>query len=142
MGSGIEIVIQKGNTGEGTMPTGETPVDKNKDAGKTSVTQQAVNSALINSAKNIIVAGVQKSGDATGNYHAVEQFNVAMSIGADILIVAKGGAIGLLAVAGKHASNIYNANVDQKNADRLLALMTQRSGNNAVAGSRYKYDGR
>jgi len=135
MSEPVEILIRKSEVADGTAP--ENVVDKKKEQGKPSLTQGAVNSALINAGKQIALSGIAISADLTGNYHANKKFNYALSGTADLLIIAKGGAVGVIAVTTKHAIEIGNSFASLIKADRQTAIDLQRSGNLAIEGSRY-----
>jgi len=140
MNEPIELIVRKSETANGTAPDKGKVNDKEQ--GKPSLTQKAVNGALINAGKNIILSGISKSGDLTGNYHSLQKFNYAMSAGSDILMIAKLGPVGVIGVVGKHAVAIGNSFVSQIQADRDYELKLQRSGNLALNGSRFDMNGR
>ena len=139
-GGNVEIVIRKSQTGQGTDPTqitGEQTVSTDKDPGKPSATQGAINTAIINAGRQTIMSGVKHYGALTGNYNAQKQINNALGIGADILMIAKGGPIGVIAVASRHALSAADSFVQQRIADRENDLARQRVGNISHRGSRY-----
>jgi len=144
MASGnIEIIIRKQQGGEGTMPTemsNEAEVSPSTEQGKPSVTQNAVNTAIINAGRQAMMQGIKHYGTLTGNYQIERQINTAIGIGADILMIVKGGPVGVIAVATRHALNIAQSVVQQRVADRENALAVQRAGELSLRASRYSID--
>ena len=137
MNDNIEIVIKKSEQAEDTKPQ-ETGLDTDKkEAGKPSASQGAINTAIISAGKQVMMNSVTQYHNFTGDYHTQQQLNNALSLGADIAIIAKGGPIGLIAVGTKHAVAIGGSFVAQAQADRTRELALQRSGNIALSGSRH-----
>lgn len=139
----IEIVIRKQQQGEGTMPTemsSEAEVSTSAEQGKPSVTQNAVNTAIINAGKQAMMQGIKHYGTLTGNYQVERQINEIIGVGADILMIAKGGPVGVIAVATRHALNITQSIVQQRVADRENNLAIQRAGELSLKASRYTID--
>ena len=132
----IQILIKKGQTTEGSQP-GAAP---NAEQGKPNIQQSAVNTALIGAGKQMMLQGIKQYGDLTGSYTAVENVSTALSIGADILMIAKGGIVGMIVVGSKYTNNIINSAIQQYNNDRENNLIRQRAGYIAVRGSRYTND--
>ena len=120
----IQILIKKGQTAEGSQP-GAAP---STEQGKPNMQQAAVNTALIAAGKQIILQGVKQYGDLTGSYTAGESISTTMSIGADVLMIAKGGTIGLIAVGAKYSNQIINSAIQQRNNNRENDLIRQRAG--------------
>ena len=139
----IEIIIRKPQQGEGTMPTemsSENEVSTSAEQGKPSTTQNAVNTAIINAGRQAMMQGIKHYGTLTGNYQMERQINQMIGIGADILMIAKGGPVGVVAVATRHALNIAQSVVEQRVADRENALAVERAGVLSLRASRYSID--
>lgn len=123
----------------GQQTTGESQPEQitKREAGKPTVQNQAVNSALISAGKQVLTQGVQQYADLTGNYVAAENFETLMSIGADVAMLST-GPVGWIAVGTKYALNIANSVVKQTKADRELEFQRRRAGYISIQGSRYK----
>lgn len=133
----IEILIKKSETASGTIPKLD---EKTKEQGKPSAQVQAINNALIASGKQIINQGIRLQGDLSGNYVLSDSVNTLTSITADVLMIAKGGPIGVIAVASKYTIAIATSYTKQAVADRENAFIRQRTGFIATRGSRYTDD--
>lgn len=143
-GGNIEILIRKSQTAEGTSPSteisGEETVSRDKEQGKPSIGQKAVNTAIINAGKQAMMQGIKHYGTLTGNYQLERQMNVMLGLTADMLMIAKGGPVGVVAVATRHALNIASSVVEQRVADRERDLAIQRAGEISLRASRYSID--
>jgi len=145
MAEPITILIGKGQVADGTTADQQSPqatADQQKEPGKPNFQQQAVNAALINAAKQVALSGVRMYGNITGDYATVESIGLVMSIGADVLMVAKGGWVGAIAVGTKYALNIANSGINQLHENLKWELGIQRAGgvmmgnNLFISGSR------
>ena len=136
------IVIQKKQASDPitaqqpTNPNGEQAPAK-VEQGKPNIQAQAVNAAIINAGKQILMDGVNQYGNITGNYAVANTINASLSLGADVLMLAKGGVVGLIAVGTKYTLSFVNAQIEQKHADIINEKALERSGNLALSGSRY-----
>jgi hypothetical protein len=128
MAEPITIIIGKGQQSDGTAPEDQLAQSARKEPGKPSIQQQAVNSALINAGKQVMMSGVRVYGNITGDYATVNLINATMSIGADVLMIAKGGWVGAIAVGAKYAISFANSFVEQKHNEFEFSLGMQRSG--------------
>ena len=129
----ISIKINKDETAQGQAPdVGGT----NREPGKPTVQNQAVNTALISAGRQIASQGITQFANLTGNYVKAENFNAVLSIGSDIAILAT-GPVGIIAVASKHAVSMANSFVKQTIAIRDIALQRDRAGYISKRGSRY-----
>lgn len=137
----IRIVIKKGESGEGTAPTTQSQVATaqtgKKEAGKTNVQQDAINAALIQVGKQMIMTTAQKFGDLTGNYAAVRTMNQVMSFGADALTIYATGGVGAIFVAGKYAVQAVTRELDHFRNVQEHEFNVQRLGTISTKGSRY-----
>ena len=129
----IDIKISKSQTVQGQAPD----VQQDREPGRASTTNQAVNAVLISAGKQVLTQGIQQYGDLTGDYALAETVNDVMTIGADALIIASAGAIGAVAVGTKYAIQAINSSIKQKLAIESIALARERSGYISTQGSRY-----
>lgn len=106
--------------------------------GKMSVQTSAVVTALISSGKQIISQSINEYGNITGDYMMAESIDTALSIGADLLMIAKGGIVGTIAVATKHATNIFRSEVRTDRARRDIDLNRELLGSIYINGGRIK----
>ena len=130
----ISIKINKDETAQGQAPdVGGT----NREPGKPTVQNQAVNTALISAGRQIMKQGITQYANLTGNYAFAEKVDDVLSIGSDIAILAT-GPVGWVAVGTKQIINIANSVIGQINAVRNVELQQQRAGYVATQGSRYR----
>lgn len=129
----IDILIKKSSTGQGQAP--QTP-EADREPGKQSLQNQAVNTALINAGKQILMQGINQYAELTGNYAGVESINAALSIGADIAMVAT-GPVGAIAVASRYLINAASSFTAQARARNNLDLARERAGFVSTQASRY-----
>jgi triphosphoribosyl-dephospho-CoA synthetase len=138
----IKIVIKKGEAGDGTAPTNNTGVASvqtfKKEEGKADIQTQAVNAAIIQTARQTLSTGIQQYGNLTGNYASVRTLNTVMSITSDILIIAKGGPVGAIYVAGKYASQILTQELTHIRDVQEHEFNIRRLGEISTKGSRYR----
>ena len=142
MSDDIKIVIKKGDTPEGTSPSGQTESvaaaeTPKKEEGKPNVQMQAVNAAVIQVGKQMLMTGLSKYGDLTGDYATTRNINAVMSIGADIATIAVAGPAGAVLVAGKYVNQFISSSVEQFKAVREHEFQLQRMGTISKKGSRY-----
>lgn len=133
----IEISIKKGQIPQGTTPEND-PTDMTNEQGKMSIQSGAITTALIASGKQIIMQGINEYGNITGDYMLAEDINAGLSIGADILMLAKGGVVGAVAVGTKYLNSIMSSNVRQNRAERDIDLMRSQMGAIYINGGRLK----
>jgi hypothetical protein len=134
MNGRIQITVQKSQ-----MPDGA-PIDNNQTAmqeqGKPNLTQKAVNVALLNAGRQILSEGLQQYGNLSGNYAVTKYIDSALTIGADALIIIKGGAVGAIAVGTKYATQAFNRSVEVLKSNQETQLARSRVGYIAITGSR------
>lgn len=131
----IDVIIKKSNVGQGQAPTTPSAPDSEREQGKSSVQNQAVNAALISAGKSIALNGINQFGNLTGNYARSEQINAGMTIAADLMIAAT-GPVGQIMIAAKYTTQIANSAIDMKNKLDDLELARQRAGYISENGSR------
>lgn len=140
-GSDIEIVVKKGQSIDGTAApasakAGEKPLKKT-DPGKPDITQEAVNTALINAGKNIIMNGIHQFGNITGDYAIINAFDVGVSLSADLATVMKGGWVGAIQVGSKYAIAFANSEIAEKRSNMAIDKARERAGYIELGGSRF-----
>ena len=133
------------------MPKVTVSIDKNDDEravienqrgqmhepGKTSYQTQAVNSALINAGKTMLIQGASHYGDLTGDYMTQTRIGEALNLGADVLMIVKGGVIGAIAVGTKYAVTAINSVIAQRQNNIRIDYMREHAGFVEARGSRY-----
>lgn len=129
----IDIKVSKDTSQLGQAPESAPQV---VEQGRPSATSQAANTAIINAGKQVLSAGIREYGNITGDYLVQESIDNALSIAADVLTIAKGGAIGALYVGTRYAVSMFASNVAQERAYRDLALARDRAGKIYVSGGR------
>ena len=107
-----------------------------KEPGKPTIQTQAVNTAILNASKQILLQGINQYGDLTGNYSVSRSISEMMSIGSDILIAAS-SPIGAIAVGSKYLISITDSFIKQKREIENIDILRQRSGFISSQGSRY-----
>jgi hypothetical protein len=138
----IEVVIRKGQGGEGTAvteassPTGESQVS-GKEQGKVDATKRAVNGALLQVGKQVLSQGIAQYGNLTGDYATSRAVSDIMSIGTDIATIAAAGPAGAIYVAGKYAVQLATTAINQRNAIREHEFTLTKVGQISTKGSRY-----
>ena len=135
MNGRIQISIEKQQTPDGVY-TNQNAQPMIKEQGKTSVSQKAVNVAILNAGRQILSEGLQQYGNLSGNYAITKYIDSALTIGADALIIAKGGAVGAIAVGTKYVTQAFNRTVEILKSNQEVALAKQRVGYIAINGSR------
>ena len=134
----IEIIIKKGDVGDGTSPQPQqeqTP--QRSEQGKVSPQMKAVNAAIVNVAKTALIQGVHIMGDITGNYTVTRILDQTLSIGADAMTIAIGGPVGAIAVVGKYALQAGQSFASNYIQNRETDMQRMRVGTISVKGSRY-----
>lgn len=131
----IDIIIKKSESGQGQAPTPQAP-QSDREPGKSTLQNQAVNAALISAGKQIMLQGINQYAELSGNYAMAESINATLSIGADVALLAT-GPVGTIAVASKYLLNVGNALVGQTRARQDVALARERAGAISTKGSRY-----
>ena len=132
----IDIKINKTDQADVSKPTPDQPVTRDE-PGKLSVQDAAVNTALINTGKQIASMGLREYGNITGDMATVNMVDMALGFGSDILMVAAGGPVGLIAVGTKYTTQLISQSVAQYINDKNIDFMRSRMGMVAVRGSRY-----
>lgn len=130
----IDIKIAKSETSDIAKPVAtDTPP---KTPGTASVQSQAVNTALINTGKQMMMQGIRQYGNITGDYATVEMVDTALGIGADLIMLSL-GPVGVIAVGAKYTTQLITQSVSLDKSNRNIDFMRERMGSVAMRGSRY-----
>lgn len=137
----IEIIIREDGTmtGNGTPQTSpnSTPRGTKEEQGKPKGNQVNVNALLIDYGKQILAEGLNIALDYSGNNILQDRISTATSVAADALMIAKGGWVGVAAVAMKYATSALSAGI-QFDRDRYRTeVIRQQAGLVAEYGGRY-----
>ncbi len=133
----IDININKGIINELTPQDEEQPVVENRDQEKKGIDKQAITAALIESGKQAMQQGFNTYVTMSGDYQLQRQVELVTNTAADILIIAKGGPVGAIAVATKYALGAANAYVETKNENLQTNFNRSMLGQISKKGSRY-----
>lgn len=132
MGS-IDVRVSKGTSAVGMSQGEQAPTGEQ---GKPSVSSQAVNTAVINVGKQLLSQGIKQYGNITGDYLVQESIDNALGLTADVLTIAKGGALGALYVGTRYITSMWASSVSQDRAYRDLEMSRERAGKIYVSGGR------
>lgn len=134
----LHIYVKKSQITDEITPqdTGQTEVEKN-DLEKNNFQQQAIISALINSGQQAISQGIQVYTQLTGDSRISRLTNVATNLATDVLLIAKGGVVGAIAVATKYTLGAVNSAVQTINTNREIEYNNSLLGSISTKGSRY-----
>lgn len=134
----VRVVIQKDTElTEVSTQDGTAGISGKKDYEKPNLTKQAITSALIQSGQQAINQGINAYAQLTGDYQTTKLINRVTSVASDVLMILKGGPVGVIAVATKHAMEGVNKYVSNVNANRTLEYNNQQLGVVLRQGSRY-----
>lgn len=136
MAEPIEIVIRK---------TQETSTQRQTETAKkptsdVSISQKAVNTALINAGKQIASYGLAQYGDLTGNTIAQRRINEALTMAGYVTQIAVGGWVGAIAVGTQIGLGAVSNYTATEKANQEANLLYQRSGNATIDGGRGTHD--
>lgn len=134
----LHIFVKKSQVTDEITPqdTGQVEVEK-KDIEKNNFQQQAIISALINTGQQAISQGIQVYSQLTGDSRVARFTNAATSLATDVLMIAKGGPVGVVAVVTKYTLGAINSAVQTTNTNREIAYNNQLLGTISTKGSRY-----
>lgn len=133
----IQININKPMNGELTAQDESIPQVEAAGVEKTSAAKQAINAALINAGKQAIQQGFNSYVEISGDYNLQRNVNLGTNIAADVLMIAKGGPVGAIAVATKYALNAANTYVAVKKENQQTEYNKKLMGQISREGSRY-----
>ena len=133
MQGAISIKISKDQTVPGQAPD----IGQQREPGKPSTKDQAINTVLISAGRQILTQGISQFAELSGNYAAADRIDTVLSIASDVAIIAAGGTVGAIAVGVKYGMNIINSAIGQTVAMRDIELLRTRAGFISTQGSRY-----
>ena len=141
MGTPLEIVIKKGEQGQGTAPeqTETASVQKSvrKDPATSTVTKSAATTAIIATARTAFMQAVQHNNSMTGRYFRAQSQQQMLSLATNVAIIAKGGPIGAIYVASRIGMDAWSQHVALVQENRAVEFNLRRTGNIALGESRY-----
>jgi hypothetical protein len=105
--------------------------------GKANYQTQAINTALIDAGRSIIMQGMAHYGDLTGDYITQNRVGEMLNIASDVLMIAKGGVVGAIAVGAKYATQAINSIIQQRQNNIKIDYMRKHIGYIEAGGSRY-----
>lgn len=134
----LHIYVKKSQVTDEITPqdVGVTEIES-KDVEKNNFQTQAIISALINTGQQALTQGMNAFTQLTGDTRISRATNVISSLSADVLLIAKGGVVGAIAVATKYALGAVDASVQTINTNRQIAYNNQLMGTISTKGSRY-----
>lgn len=137
----IHVIIQKGETNNEIQAIMQDEVNTNtgkiSNIEKPNAQKQAIATALIQNGQQMLSQGINSYTQMSGNYEFARSVNNFTSISADILTIAKGGVVGIVAVAAKYGLEAINKYTNQINNMRKLNYDNQQLGMISREGSRY-----
>ena len=89
-----------------------TPRGKGEEQGKPKPNQTNLNALLIDYGRNILSTGMNVALDYSGNNILADQISTVASVGADALMIVKGGWVGVAAVAMKYATSAITSSIN------------------------------
>lgn len=98
---------------------------------------QAINATLINYGMQLFQVGTSLYGEISGDYMTQTDINNAMGLAGDALLIARGGPLGIAAVAYKRTMQAVNLTISNKKQQQILEFQKSRLGTNAINGSRF-----
>lgn len=137
----IHVIIQKGENNNEIQAIMQDEVNTNtgkiSNIEKPNAQKQAIATALIQNGQQMLSQGINSYTQMSGNYEFARSVNNFTSISADILTIAKGGVVGIVAVAAKYGLEAINKYTNQINNMRKLNYDNQQLGMISREGSRY-----
>lgn len=137
----IEIIIREDGTlsGNGTPQTSpdSTPRGKKEEQGKPKGNQVNVNALLIDYGKQILNQGLSIGSEISGNNLLQDQISTLTNVAADVLMVAKGGWVGVAAVAMKYATSSIAQQINLNKERYKVEELRRSTGLVAEYGGRY-----
>ena len=137
----IEIIIREDGTmtGNGTPQTPSNPQSKGakEEQGKPKGNQSQVNALLIDYGKQILNQGMNVGIEISGNNLLQDRISTLTNVAADALMIAKGGWVGVAAVAMKYATSAIDLQIQLDRNRYTVEQLKQQAGLVAEYGGRY-----
>lgn len=131
----IDVIIHKDTEQRAVAVEGQRALML--EPGKPNLQTQAINTALINAGRSIIMQGMSHYGDLTGDYITQNRVGEMLSIAGDVLMIVKGGVVGAIAVGAKYATQAINSMIQQRQNNIRVDYMRKHTGYIEAKGSRY-----
>lgn len=131
----IDVIIHKDTEQRAVAVEGQRALML--EPGKPNLQTQAINTALINAGRSIIMQGMSHYGDLTGDYMSQARVNEALGLAGDVLMIVKGGVVGAIAVGAKYATQAINSMIQQRQNNIRVDYMRKHTGYIEAKGSRY-----
>lgn len=137
----IEIIIREDGTmtGNGTPQSSGNPQSKGakEEQGKPKGNQSQVNALLIDYGKQILNQGLNVGIEISGNNLLQDRISTLTNVAADALMIAKGGWVGVAAVAMKYATSAIDLQIQLDRNRYTVEQLKQQAGLVAEYGGRY-----
>ena len=137
----IEIIIREDGTmsGNGTPQTSpnSTPRGTKEEQGKPKGNQVNVNALLIDYGKQILNQGLSIGIEISGNNLLQDRISSLTNVAADALMIAKGGWVGVAAVAMKYATSSIEQQINLNRERYKVEELRRSTGLVAEYGGRY-----
>ena len=138
----VTVIVKSGDaTGTGEQQDSSNVPTTNKSqpgqSGSNSLAKGAINTALIQASRQVLSQGINVYTEISGDTATSRQLNSAASIGSDVLMVAKGGIIGIGAVVAKHANTALTSEIRARKENLETSKRNALLGEISKKGSRY-----
>ena len=138
----VTVIVKSGDaTGTGEQQDSSSVPTTNKSQpnqkGSNSLAKGAINTALIQASRQVISQGINTYTEISGDTATSRQISGIASAGADIVMIAKGGIIGIGAVVAKHAYTALTSEIKTRKANLETEKRNALLGEISMKGSRY-----
>jgi len=137
MNGKITISIAKGNENIETVRDAPNQRIEATDKEKESIQSGAVTTALIHAGTQMITSTINQYGDLTGDYVTSNAIADITNIAADMAMIARGGAVGVIAVIARKSIQAGQIALQTARANREAEFLRQRMGNITINDGRY-----
>jgi len=137
MNGKITINIAKGNENIETVRDAPNQRIEATDKEKESIQSGAVTTALIHAGTQMITSTINQYGDLTGDYVTANAITDITNIAADMAMIARGGAVGVIAVIARKSIQAGQIALQTARANREAEFLRQRMGNITINDGRY-----
>lgn len=137
MNGKITINIAKGNENIETVRDAPNQRIEATDKEKESIQSGAVTTALIHAGTQMITSTINQYGDLTGDYVTSNTIADITNIAADMAMIARGGAVGVIAVIARKSIQAGQIALQTARANREAEFLRQRMGNITINDGRY-----
>lgn len=137
MNGKITINIAKGNENIETVRDAPNQRIEATDKEKESIQSGTVTTALIHAGTQMITSTINQYGDLTGDYVTANAIADITNIAADMAMIARGGAVGVIAVVARKSIQAGQIALQAARANREAEFLRQRMGNITINDGRY-----